>query len=329
MHIEAAYFESSVPTVASSRGLRVYSRIVVAAVFLLIFKGALVTSNAAGLAVPDWPTTFGENMFLFAPSKWRGIIFYEHVHRLLASGVGLLTVVLALWISFSEQRRHVRILAWLAVIMVIAQGVLGGLTVLHLLPPALSAAHGIVAQTFLLLTIAIAFCYSPYAPRTASPMMARFAVILLTLAYVQLAVGALMRHTGAGIAVPDFPTMGGEWWPSLAILPEVNALRAALMLPPLEGYHVALHLVHRLLGIVLFGLGVFAVVRAKRWCRDQWVINSVWCLAGITAAQVTLGIVTILSVRQPLVTSLHVVLGAAYLATVWIVLLRSMTPKPR
>src|SRR6186713_3191317 len=108
---------------------------------LLIAAGGMVTSTDSGLSVPDWPTTYGWNMFTFPPSKWVGGIFYEHGHRLIASTVGFLTILLALWLWFGETRRWVRWLGVTALAAVIVQGVLGGITVLYFLPPAVSIAH--------------------------------------------------------------------------------------------------------------------------------------------------------------------------------------------
>src|SRR5258707_1612530 len=99
------------------------------ATLLLICSGGMVTSKGVGLAVPDWPTTFGYNMFLFPASKWIGGIFFEHTHRLIASTVGFLTIILAVWLWFLDPRRWVRILGIAAVGAVILQGVLGGLRV--------------------------------------------------------------------------------------------------------------------------------------------------------------------------------------------------------
>src|SRR5690242_17439126 len=96
---------------------------------VLVGIGGLVTSHGAGMAVPDWPTTYGYNMFFFPISKWVGGIFYEHTHRLVASGVGFLTVILAVWLWVKEPRAWVRWLGVLAVFAVVLQGVLGGLRV--------------------------------------------------------------------------------------------------------------------------------------------------------------------------------------------------------
>ena len=103
---------------------------------LLVLAGSLVTSTGSGLSVPDWPTTYGWNMFSFPPSKWVGGILYEHGHRLIASTVGFLTIVLAAWLGSREPRRWMKWLGAAALGAVIAQGVLGGLTVLFFLPAA-------------------------------------------------------------------------------------------------------------------------------------------------------------------------------------------------
>src|SRR5688572_10938498 len=102
------------------------------ATLLLICVGGVVTSKGVGLAVPDWPTTFGYNMFFFPWSKWVGGVFYEHSHRLVASGVGLLTTILAVWLWIKEERKWVRWLGVIAFVAVVGQGVLGGLRVTEL-----------------------------------------------------------------------------------------------------------------------------------------------------------------------------------------------------
>ncbi len=123
-------------------------------VFLLIVAGALVTSNEAGLSVPDWPTSFGS---LYRIPPLVGGVKFEHGHRMLAELIGLLTIALAVWTQRVDQRRWMRVLAWSALGTVIAQGILGGLTVLFYLPPAISTAHATLAQTFFCIMVSIAF----------------------------------------------------------------------------------------------------------------------------------------------------------------------------
>ena len=103
-----------------------FAVLTVLATLALLGIGGLVTSHGAGMAVPDWPNTYGYNMFLFPPSKWVGGIFYEHSHRLVASGVGLLTTILAVWLWLRESRAWLRWLGVIAFFGVVFQGLLGG-----------------------------------------------------------------------------------------------------------------------------------------------------------------------------------------------------------
>ncbi len=125
------------------------------ATFLLIGLGGLVTSHEAGMSVPDWPTSYGYNMFPFPIKDWVGGIFYEHSHRLLASAVGLLTTILAVWLWLKDPRKWMHWLGIAAFLLVIVQGILGGLRV-RLNMDSLGIPHGAIAQIFLVLTCAIA-----------------------------------------------------------------------------------------------------------------------------------------------------------------------------
>src|SRR4051794_12714587 len=138
-----------------------FAALVAACTVLLILAGSLVTSHDAGLSVPDWPTSYGWNMFTFPPSMWVANILYEHGHRLIASSVGFLTFVLAAWLWIAEPRRLVRWLGVAALGAVVAQGVLGGITVLFFLPAAVSTAHAALAEVFFCLTVAVALLTSP------------------------------------------------------------------------------------------------------------------------------------------------------------------------
>src|SRR5204863_2898098 len=124
------------------------------ATLFLICSGGMVTSKGAGLAVPDWPTTFGYNMFLFPVSRWVGGIFFEHVHRLVASTVGILTIILTVWLWYGESRRWLRNLGLAALALVILQGVLGGLRV-TLLKDEIGVFHACLAQMFFVLLVVI------------------------------------------------------------------------------------------------------------------------------------------------------------------------------
>src|SRR5438552_19021291 len=126
--------------------LHKFSRYVAASTVLLILAGSFVTSTDSGLSVPDWPSSYGWNMFTFPPSKWVGGIFYEHGHRLIASSVGFLTIILAGWLWIAEPRKWVKVVGLSALGAVVLQGVLGGLTVLFFLPTSISTAHAGLAE---------------------------------------------------------------------------------------------------------------------------------------------------------------------------------------
>ena len=172
------------------------------ATFPLLFIGGLVTSKGAGLAVPDWPTTFGYNMFLYPWSKMVGNIFYEHSHRLVASGVGLLTIALTLAFWLQERRRWLRWLGVAALLLVILQGVIGGLRVV-LLENTLAIVHAAFAQAFFALTVSLAIFTSPDwnsepsdKPITDGGRLSRLCAVTTGLIYLQAFFGAVLRHTG-------------------------------------------------------------------------------------------------------------------------------------
>lgn len=122
--------------------------------FVLLGVGGLVTSHNAGMSVPDWPNSYGYNMFLFPPSKWIGGILYEHTHRLIASGVGLMTTILAVWLWLKDSRKWMHWVGVAAFLMVVAQGVLGGLRVV-LVDAQLGIFHAVIGQLFFVLMCAI------------------------------------------------------------------------------------------------------------------------------------------------------------------------------
>jgi heme a synthase len=171
------------------------------ATFPLLFIGGLVTSKGAGLAVPDWPTTFGYNMFLYPWSKMVGNIFYEHSHRLIASFVGLLTIALALTFWFKERRPWLRWLGVAALALVVVQGVIGGLRVV-LLEHILAIVHAAFAQAFFALTVSLAiFTSAQFAEKPSQPIadggrLRRLGAVTTGLIYVQSLFGAVLRHTG-------------------------------------------------------------------------------------------------------------------------------------
>jgi heme a synthase len=173
------------------------------ATFPLLFVGGLVTSTGSALAVPDWPTTFGYNMFLYPLSGMVGGILYEHSHRLLGALVGFLTIILTLWLWLREPRLWLRWLGSIALAAVVLQGVLGGLRVV-LLTQTLAIVHACLAQAFFALLVGIAFFTSP--EKSGNPggrpvehlsRLRRLCVLSSAFIYMQVMFGAILRHTGA------------------------------------------------------------------------------------------------------------------------------------
>lgn len=169
--------------------------------FVLLIAGALVTSNDAGLAVPDWPTSFGS---IYKIPAMVGGVKYEHGHRMVAQFVGLLTIVLALWTWRVDRRAWMRKLGFAALGLVIVQGILGGITVLYFLPPWVSTAHATLAQTFFCSVVLIAlFTSRGWLEGTQIQLLdvrrpSLLALSRLTVAtvLVQLMLGAAFRHSG-------------------------------------------------------------------------------------------------------------------------------------
>lgn len=185
-----------------NRWLARYAALVALATFLLIIAGALVTSNDAGLSVPDWPTSFGT----FRMPRMVGGVKYEHGHRMIAGAVGILTIILALWLWRSDERRWVRRLGGLAVLTIMAQAVLGGITVLFFLPAPVSVAHACLAQVCFCLAVVLALA-TRYEWRadgarledTGSPTLRQLAAATTVAIFLQLALGAAFRHNAFGI----------------------------------------------------------------------------------------------------------------------------------
>jgi cytochrome c oxidase assembly protein subunit 15 len=290
-----------------------FAALVAATTAVLIYAGGLVTSTGSGLSVPDWPNTYGWFMFSFPLDKMVGGIWYEHSHRLIASIVGFLILVLATWLWRAEPRRWVRRLGYTALIAVITQGILGGITVLWFLPDPISIAHAGLAQLVFCLTLAIALVTSPGWKRGHSAndrALQTITAITAVAAYVQILIGATMRHTGAGLAIPDFPLAFGE------------------VIPPSWSAAIAIHYAHRVGALVVTMLvvatagHVFYHHRARRELRRPTLL-----LLILLAGQLTLGALTVLSGKHYIINSLHVVTGAAVLGTSVVLALRAFRPR--
>lgn len=285
-----------------------------AATAVLLAAGALVTGTGSSLAVPDWPLAYGQ---LFPPMV--GGILFEHGHRLIAAAVGLLTVALAVWIGLVEPRRWVRWLAYAAVLAVVLQGLLGGLTVLLLLPKSVSVSHALLAQFFLVLAVLLAQVTAPgwpalvgtaaaarAHPRQASRAAGWLGVATLAALEAELLLGALVRHNNAGLIIPDFPLALGR------------------IVPPLDSFPVTIHYLHRLgaLAVLVLVAGM-AWAAARRHGRDAPLMRRLAAVVLFALLQVALGAAVIWTQRLLWVTTLHVVNGGALIAATMLATLRT------
>jgi len=296
----------------------VFALCTVATTFVLLCSGGLVTSHGAGMAVPDWPTTYGYNMFLFPVSRWIGGVFYEHTHRLIASGLGMMTVILAVLLLKFESRRWVRYMGLIAVVAVILQGVLGGLRV-TLIKNEIGIFHALLAQSFFLFVGIIAMVVSPWFHRqhwSNDQFACKFRWLALAAVgaiFFQLGSAAAMRHAHADLSIPDFPLAYGKWWPPTdhESLEKINALRLQEVKPPTTSFLILLHMAHRLGAltavalIVIFTVVVLRGVGIPKGIRF-WAL--VWSL--LVAAQFFLGAWTIWSNKAADVATAHMALGA-------------------
>jgi len=283
----------------------------------------MVTSKGVGLAVPDWPTTFGYNMFLFPVSRWVGGIFFEHVHRLVASSVGILTIILTLWLWFGESRRWLRNLGWAVLALVILQGLLGGLRV-TLLKDEIGVFHACLAQMFFGLLIVITLATSRLWQRisvAAVPLgpvrtLVRIAIFTTAVIYLQLALGATMRHEHRDLAIVDFPTAYGQIIPMLttAKLAEINTWRETQALSEVTPFHIWLQMAHRFLALVVAAGVVACLFRARAsGLRGTPLarLSDAWFL--LLASQITLGAWVIWSNKAADIATAHVAIGATML----------------
>jgi heme a synthase len=274
----------------------------------LIFVGGLVTSTESGLAVPDWPLSYG---MLFPPMV--GGIFYEHGHRMVASFVGFLTIVLAIWTWLKEERPWVRWLSVAALGAVVVQGVLGGVTVLFLLPTPISMTHACLAQTFFCLVVSIALFTSPGWKRGLPAINSDDSVPLHILCaatasavYVQLILGALMRHTKSGLAIPDFPLAFGR------------------IVPPLTSEKVLIHFAHRIGAVVVTIMIVWTFSRiARSYSAYPLLFRPALAMLVLVFCQITLGALTVWTSKAVIPTTAHVATGALVLGTSVLLTLRA------
>jgi heme a synthase len=282
-------------------------------VFVLVMLGAFTTSIGAGMVFLDWPLSNGS----LNPEGWLTDVakFAEHSHRLSAGLMTIITLGLAIWISRRETRPWLKKLAWVAVGLVFAQAMLGGLRVLfdHLHITAIETsvgrlfamAHACLAQIYVCTLFAVALALSrrwmqPASLAVAPASWRKLAIACCALLVLQLGVAAVMRHSFAGLAIPTFPhsTPEGGW------------------LPVTWNFRVAIHFAHRAMALLLTAALLTLAVRV---CIDRVATSNVklaaGCIVALLALQIALGIVSVLSHRDASYTTAHVLVGAALLAT--------------
>jgi cytochrome c oxidase assembly protein subunit 15 len=319
------------PSTQHSAWLHRIALLTAIATFPLIFMGGLVTSHQAGMSVPDWPNSYGYNMFLFPPHLWIGGILYEHTHRLMATIVGFLSIILTIAAWKTEPRPWAKWLATSVLFTVILQGVLGGLRVV-LVKLDLAIVHACLAQAFFCLAALTALVTSKWWQKTSGPTVRpstiRLAVICVLMIYLQLIIGATMRHYQAGLAIPDLPLAYGKLLPptTQAQLDTINQDRIwNLNLEPVTLTQIWLHFAHRI-GACFVTAAVLALVTTIliRHRRDRDLLIPAWMLSALLIVQLGLGILTVYLRKPADIASAHVAVGALVLVTAFVIAVRTL-----
>jgi cytochrome c oxidase assembly protein subunit 15 len=305
------------------------------ATFPLIFMGGLVTSHQAGMSVPDWPNSWGYNMFTFPPSKWVGGILFEHTHRLAGAAVGLLTIFLLVAAWMTDRRNWVRWTAVAIFLAVCVQGTIGGLRVV-LSARDLAIVHGCAAQVFFCFIAAFCVMTSrfwsepPAAPIGAARAVRSLSLITVGIIFCQLIIGAIMRHSDAGLAIPDFPLSYGHLLPPTTLDP---AFRAAaihdhgtnLGLNHVTLFQIWIHFAHRVGAIfVTCAVITLAATICLRLGKYSSFVRPALVVLALLAIQVTLGILTVLLRKPADIASAHVAVGALLLVMNWVIAVRAI-----
>jgi cytochrome c oxidase assembly protein subunit 15 len=307
-----AALQNSGRTCTYKPALAIFAAIGSAWVFVLVALGAFTTSIGAGMAFRDWPLSNGS----INPEGWLNDIamFAEHSHRLSGTLMGLIGIGLAFWLHRHESRGWLRQLGWWALALVVIQGLIGGQRVKldawqiagfeMSVGQMLRIPHGILAQVYVCLLIAIAISVSrTWLEPQSGPLSAgvrRAGLLCCVLLFVQLVIAATMRHNYAGLAIQTFPhsTPSGGW------------------LPEIWNFRIGIHFAHRVMAVILSVALLWLVVKL-RLDRNVTPLMRVAAslVVALLCAQIVLGAQIILKFREPHVTTGHVVFGALLLAT--------------
>src|SRR5271156_6632513 len=284
-------------------------------ILFLICLGGLVTSHEAGMSVPDWPNTYGYNMFFFPWQNWVGGIFYEHSHRLVASGVGVLMTILAVWLCFQE-RVWLRWMGGVVPLFVLLEGMIGGLRVV-LSEDQLGILHGSLAQLLFVSVSLIALFTSRWWIQSRSgftpPKWTGRTLAICGLIFCQLLLGATMRHEHNGLSIPDFPLAYKQVWPKTdqASLDAYNRERLSRNEYATSPLYINIQMAHRV-GAVLITVAILAAAAAMWLTPGTASILRRWSAAwvGIVFVQFLLGACTIWTNKAADVATAHVATGA-------------------
>jgi heme a synthase len=297
------------PSLSSKPRLHRYALLTAACTFILLLAGALVTSTGSSLAVPDWPLSFGK----FFPEMKGGVLF-EHGHRMIAGTVALLTLGLAIYTQIVEKRSWVKKLAWCALGIILLQAVLGGVTVLLHLPTEVSVAHAGLAQIFFCLIISLSLVTSKNwmedgdrRIKSTIGSVQTAALVITVIIYFQILVGAVTRHSGFGLAIPDWPLSFGQLLPnewSRAILLQFSHTRVGAF-------------------IVLVLVNWLSFKVCTRYADEKAIFWPAASAALLVWLQCFLGILVIATEKSIVPTSVHVITGAALLASMLVLTLNS------
>lgn len=310
---------------APSRGLHLFAGFTALSTLFLIAAGGLVTSTGSGLAVPDWPLSYG---MLMPPMV--GGVFYEHGHRMVATAVGFLTVILAIWAWRVETRLWVKRLAGIALAAVIVQGLLGGLTVIYLLPTPVSVSHACLAQSFFCLVVTLWLVTSrgwvdttPEIRDGDETVSTRWlAVFATSTVFIQLVLGAVVRHTESALVIPDFPLAFGQLIPPVSELTTDPTAPYPVAVETLR-MQVMIQFAHRVWAVIVCGAVGWLIARLLKTHNNLGpLVRPAFLLGVLIVFQVLLGASIIWSGRAVWIATGHVVVGAAILSTCVVVTLR-------
>lgn len=295
-------------TTEYQKALAFFTFVVFGVTLSLLYAGGFTTTIGAGMVFPDWPLSNGS----LNPPGWTTdqAMAAEHGHRLLGATTGLLSIVLVVWMYLREERTWMRRLSYAALALVVFQGLLGGMRVL-LESVDLANIHGVTAQIYLCTLVAIAAGSSRWWRNVKGDLtddawksQRRLGLLLTALVVTQLVIGSIVRHRGAGMAIPYFPF----------------STESGALLPAYWNWAVTVHFMHRSMAVLITGVLAVWAWRLFRSATATSAMKTIgWMAVLLLCAQIALGADIIWSFRAPIQTTLHVLNGALLLSAIWTV----------